>query len=152
MKKRALSLVEILISTTILLAAIVPLWGLMGSSNQQIMRSSDEIMASQITVEILEQIENYVDIDALPKGEDDETLSFNLNSEGAITIKEGITPIKVGSFGDYFMPKLSISSEPQYDNSEDSKLVGRIVTLELEYKSKEGKLSNFILRGYVSAK
>jgi hypothetical protein len=76
-----------------------------------------------------------------------------LNSMNGFIIKEGCPPIDIGYFDEYFMPNLSISSTPEYDNNSDNpKVVGRIVELELKYKSKEGKLSSYKLRGFASAK
>ncbi len=153
MRKKAISLIEILIGTVILLAAIIPLWGLMGSSNQQVMRSADEIKASQLTVEILEQIEHYIKAEDLPD-ESDGYKEFNLVSGGYITLNEGQdkVKIKVGTFEDYLKPKLLIGSSPRYNNSSEE--VGRIVTLVMEYERKDGQGSEnpeYTLRGFVSA-
>ena len=105
MRKRGISLVEILIASAVFLAAVIPLWGLMGSSHQQVVRSADEIKASQLTVEILEQIENSQNIEFLP--EDDTEKEFVLESGGEISIG-GETPVvfKVGDFEEYMEPHL----------------------------------------------
>ena len=146
--RKAITLVEILISTAILLCAIIPIWGLMGSSNQQVMKSYDEIKASQLTVEILEQIENYCSSELLP--DDDEGKNYDISSNGTININDDSHIIQIGSFEEYFEPKLNIRSEHLFDNQE--KLIGSIVSLTLRYKTKEGQDSKYILRGFVSAK
>ena len=56
-RNRGLSLVEIMVGLAILLVAMVPIWGLMGSSHQQVMRSADEIKVSELAIELLEQLQ-----------------------------------------------------------------------------------------------
>ena len=152
MIKKALSLVEILIGSAILISAIIPLWGLMGSSHQQVMRSADEIKASQLTVEILEQIENYFVAKDLPRGEDG-IIEYKITSGGYINIKEGTQKIHIGNFEDYFSPILFLETSERYNNEGDE--VGRIVKLTMQYQRKDAMgedVSEYVLRGFVSAK
>ena len=146
--KKAITLVEILIAISILVSAIIPIWGLIGSSNQQVMKSYDEIKASQLTIEILEQIENYCFAELLP--DDDDGKDYKLSSNGTITLNDDSAVIQVGSFEDYFNPTLNIFSNPLFDNQ--GKLMGCIVSLTMYYKTKEGQESKYCLRGFVSAK
>lgn len=153
MKKQGLSLVEILIAAAILLVAMVPLWGLMGSSHQQVMRSADEIRASQIAVEILEQLENNFSPRELPP--EDSPKEYNLNSGGVVTISDSSpTVVKIGHFDSYFMPKLFIETTSMKSSAEgrEDQEIGRLVTVMLKYKSKEGRDLDYVLRGFVSAK
>ncbi len=152
MNKCGLSLVEILIATGIFLIAMIPIWGLMGSSHQQVMRSSDEIKASQLTVEVLEQMENNLSLSILP-GDGEETDWINLNSEGGLTLGKDSNKktIKIGSFDSYFLPQLKISCESVMNWFSDEKEVGRIVTLTMKYRSKEGRELKYVLRGFISA-
>ncbi len=147
--KKAITLVEILIATAILLSAIIPIWGLIGSSNQQVMKSYDEIKASQITMEILEQIENYCYADSLPYDENGK--DYSLGSNGTIKISDNSPIIQVGSFEDYFRPKLNIVARPLYIGNED-KPFGSLVSLTFNGKTKEGHDLIYELRGFVSAK
>lgn len=150
MTKKALSLVEILIGSAILVSAIIPLWGLMGSSHQQVMRSADEIKASQLTVEILEQIENYFISKDLPRGEG---IEYKLSSGGFINIKEGTKKIQIGYFEDYFSPVLFLETSERTNNEGDE--VGCIVKLTMQYKRKDAlgeDVSEYVLRGFVRAK
>ena len=57
-RNSGMSLVEILVACGILIGAMLPLWGLMGTSHKQASMSMDELRASQVAVEIIEQIEN----------------------------------------------------------------------------------------------
>ena len=149
MNKKGISYVEIIIATAIFLVAAIPLWGLMGSSHQQVVRSADEIKASQIAIEILEQIENTHNVKCLP----DDVAEFDLQSGGVIKLGSEDLPIeiKVGDFEDYMSPKLYLSSNPHLDTFTDQVEIGRVVTLELEYNSKEVSNQKYILRGFVSA-
>ena len=150
MKRKAISLVEIIIAAVVFLAAAIPLWGLMGSSHQQVLRSADEIKASQIVVELLEQIENSHNLGCLPNDNDEKT--FNLQSGESITL--GSSPsieLKVGAFDDYMAPTLYISSAVAKDAINDDKVIGRTVFLVMDYKSKEGRDLTYTLRGFVSA-
>ena len=58
MKNNGFSLVEVLIAAGILVSAMIPLWGLLGSSHKQVTVSADEIRVSEIAASIIEQIEN----------------------------------------------------------------------------------------------
>ena len=146
--KKAITLVEILIAIAILISAILPIWGLIGSSNQQVMKTYDEIKASQLTIEILEQIENYYYSEQLP--DDDDGKNYNLSSNGTLSLNSDSTVIQIGSFDDYFTPTLNIFSNPLFDNQ--GKLIGSIVSLTLYYRTKEGQESKYCLRGFVNAK
>ena len=151
MKKRGISLVEILIASAVFLASVIPLWGLMGSSHQQVMRSADEIKASQITIEILEQLENSQNIKCLP--EEGDGKEFNLESGGELTLgSEPPVVLKVGTFDEYMAPKLLISSFAIKDGYMDEVVIGRVVDLIMEYKSKEGRDLRYTLRGFISDK
>ena len=150
MNKRGISLVEILIASTVFLAAVIPLWGLMGSSHQQVVRSADEIKASQLTVEILEQIENSQNIKCLP--EDGEEKEFNLESGGELNLgSETPVALKVGTFDEYMEPHLVITAYTIKDGYNDELVIGRVVSLFMNYKSKEGHDSKYTLRGFISA-
>lgn len=153
MRRQGLSLVEILIAAAILLAAMVPLWGLMGSSHQQVMRSADEIKASQLAIEILEQLENNFHLGELPS--EDSPKEYNLNSGGVVTISDtSPSTVKIGTFDSYFMPKLFIetTSIKSFAEGRGDQEIGRMVTVIIKYKSKEGRDLDYILRGFVSAK
>lgn len=150
MSKRGLSLIEILIASAVFLAAVIPLWGLMGSSHQQVMRSADEIRASQLTVEILEQIENSNNIKCLP--EDDTEKEYKLESGGEISLgSEPSVVVKIGTFEEYLDPSLIVSAYTIKDGFVDEVVIGRAVTLVMNYKSKEGKDLQYTLRGFISA-
>ena len=149
--KKAITLVEMLIATAILLAAIIPIWGLIGSSNQQVMKSYDEIKASQLTMEILEQIENYCSAESLSDEEDGK--DYALESNGTIKISEDSPDVQIGTFDDYFEPKLNVRSVPiTVKESLGEKLIGSLVSLTLSYNTKEGHNSKYYMRGFVSAK
>ncbi len=150
MKKRGVSLVEILIAAAILFAAMVPLWGLMGSSHQQVMRSADEVKASQLAVEIMEQLENSHCPECLP--EDDAMQEYSLSSGGVVTIgNEPSVTIKISTFEEYFMPKLYVTASTLADSFTGTRAIGRIVALTIQYRSKEGRDQEYVLRGFVSA-
>ena len=154
MIKKAFSLVEILIGSAILVAAIIPLWGLMGSSHQQVMRSADEIKASQLTVEILEQIENYISIKDLPR-KGDSAIEYKLTSGGFINIKEGTQKIHIGNFEDYFSPRLYLETTEEHYNCNATEEVGRVIKLTMLYNRKDvmgEDESEYVLRGFVCAK
>ncbi|MBQ2592942.1 MAG: hypothetical protein II567_06645 [Candidatus Riflebacteria bacterium] len=150
MSKRGMSLVEILIASAVFLAAVIPLWGLMGSSHQQVTRSADEIKASQLTVEILEQLENSQNIKCLP--EDNTEKEYKLESGGEISLgSEPPVVLKVGTFDEYMSPNLVISAKTIDDGYNNQYVIGCVVTLEMNYKSKEGRDSSYTLRGFISA-
>ena len=149
MSRRAVSLVEILIASAIFLAAVVPLWGLMSSSHQQVLRSADEIKASQLTIEILEQIENSQNINCLP--DENNVKEFSLQSGDKIILGTGSLELKVGTFEEYLKPQLTIFSTSEVDSLNDEREIGRVVHLVMSYKSKEGRDLTYTLRGFVSA-
>lgn len=145
MRKQGLSLVEILIASSLLIATMVPLWGLMGSSHQQVIRSVEEVKASQLAAEIMEQLENSCNPACLP--ETDEEVEYNLNSGGVVTIgkEPSAVVVKISHFDEYLMPKLIVTSSDELCGS-----VGRIVGLTIAYKSKEGRDLDYTLRGFIS--
>lgn len=155
MKKLGMSLVEILIAVVIFVSAIIPIWGLMSSSHQQVVRSADEIKISQITVEILEQIENYANAETLLEklNESDGPDGPNpLTSDSLITLRdvEGLK-IKVGSFEYYLMPELTVMFTPITNKNNNP--IGVMVSLTVSYKSKESMdRTEYMLRGFLSAK
>lgn len=137
MKKCGFSLIEILIASGIMIAAMVPLWDLLGSSHKQVTLSADEIRVSQLAVEILEQIENS---QWWPeKGE----ISFIPLSESMITIgSSNRIEIQIGKFPEYFDLKAVLKIEKFPDTGAEA---GKVVRLILTYKSKEtvGKAEKF---------
>ena len=152
MKTRGMSLVEIMVSVFIFLAAIVPLWGLMGTSHHQVIRFSEEIIASQLTLEILEQIKNSNAINVFSG--DNDSYHFTLMPGSSINIgnQTSALTVNVGNFESYLSPELSISTEVVKNKFIGEKTIGRIITLEMKYKSKEGKDLKYKLRGFVSVK
>jgi hypothetical protein len=142
--RRGLSLLEILIAAGIMVAAMVPLWGLMGSSHKQVTVSADEIRASQLANEILEQIENFR---WFP---DPGTISFSLVKNSKISIGSSRKiEVQVGDYPDYLAPQGMIEVEAYPAGNS-----GRIVRLRIDYKTRErvGKevksyyISTFIAR------
>ncbi len=129
MNARGISLLEILVASCILVAAMVPLWGLMGSSHKQVTLSADEIKTSQLAVEMLEQIENS---QWWPEIGD---IGFAPISEGKITL--GTTSkinLQIGSFPAYLDLKATLKID-RYPAAGGE--TGRIVRLILQYKTKE---------------
>lgn len=146
MIKRGFSLVEILIGIIILVISTLPLWGLMGSTHQQVIKSSDELNISQLTVEILEQLEYYYSpIDFPGDGFEKKDISLNVGEE--ITLVDGKRKLKIGHFDTYLEPKLSINI-PSLSNAE--KKIGCIVSLVMKYKNKEKHNQEYVLRGFIS--
>ncbi|MEW6710390.1 MAG: type II secretion system protein [Candidatus Riflebacteria bacterium] len=129
MKKGGMSLVEILVAAGILVAALVPLWGLLGSSHKQVTVSADEVRASQIANEILEQIENA------GWASDLDSATFKPVKNSKITVG-GKKPVELsfGDFPDYLDPEAEITIVKYPAGGSFS---GRIFRLELSYKSKE---------------
>lgn len=129
MSSRGISLLEILVASGILVTAMVPLWGLMGSSHKQVTLSADEIKVSQLAVEILEQIENshwWPEI-----GEK----SFEPLSNGKISL--GTTSkldLQIGSYPAYLDLKATVKIEKYPATGDDT---GKIIRLLLKYKTKE---------------
>jgi type II secretory pathway pseudopilin PulG len=133
MNKKGMSLLEIIVATCILVAAMVPLWGLMGSSHKQVTISADEIRASQIAMEILEQIENSgwnPDAAAYTS-----PISFTPqpNSKVMIIPKEKIE-VQFGNYPDYLKLKGKIEVEAY---SEDDKEIGKVIRVEVLFSPKE---------------
>ncbi len=129
MSTRGISLLEILVASGILVAAMVPLWGLMGSSHKQVTLSADEIKASQLAVEMLEQIENS---QWWPENGD---ISFDPVSEGKVSL--GTTSkinLQIGSFPAYFDLKATMKIDKYPAAGAET---GKIVRLILQYKTKE---------------
>jgi len=126
---RGISLIEILVASSIMVAALVPLWGLMGSSHKQVTLSADEIKASQLAAEMLEQIENSHWFPEI--GE----ITFLPMSQGKMVLGSTVKfELQVGSFPEYMDLKAKLKIEkypasgPEY---------GRIIRVILHYKSKE---------------
>ncbi|KAF1080886.1 MAG: hypothetical protein GQF41_2700 [Candidatus Rifleibacterium amylolyticum] len=146
MRRRGLSLLEILIASGIMVAAMVPLWGLMGTSHKQVTLSADEIRVSQLAVEILEQIEN--------KGWFPADGSYPVKAESGKLISIGNAikvEVQVGSFPEYLDldGKISVKRYPPAPRAE----TGKIMSLELNYKSKEQvgeEIKNYELSTFVS--
>ncbi|MDN5280120.1 MAG: hypothetical protein PWR01_4085 [Clostridiales bacterium] len=127
--RRGLSLVEILIASTIMVAAMVPLWGLLGSSHQQVTISADEVRASQMANEIIEQIENS---NWFP---DPGEINFTPVKDSMITVGTSKkVKIAIGDFPDYFKPDCRLEIE-KYPASGDA--YGRIVRLKVNYNAKD---------------
>ncbi|MDD2999684.1 MAG: hypothetical protein EOM80_18360 [Erysipelotrichia bacterium] len=129
MNRRGISLLEILIASGIMIAAMVPLWGLLGSSHKQVTLSADEIKASQLAVEILEQIENAA---WYP---DDREITFQPVARSKFTLDTSAkVEIMIGDFPEYMALKGNIKVEKYLASGQES---GKIVRLILAYKSKE---------------
>lgn len=129
MNKLGISLLEILIASAIMVGAMVPLWGLLGASHRQVTLSADEIRASQLAVEILEQMENLT---TMPENGE---FSFTPISGGANSI--GLTRkfiVKIGDFPEYFALKAVLYITKFPETGAES---GKTVRLVLQYKSKE---------------
>jgi len=129
MSRRGISLLEVVIASSIMIAAMVPLWGLLGSSHRQVTLSSDEIRVSQIAVEVLEQIEN------LGFAPDNGEFSFTPLSGNKISVG-GAKKIDLmfGEFPEYLDLKavLDVKKFPATGNE-----TGKIARLSLKYKTKE---------------
>ncbi|MBU1107058.1 MAG: hypothetical protein KKB51_10350 [Candidatus Riflebacteria bacterium] len=128
MKRRGMSLLEILIASGIMIAAMVPLWGLMGSSHKQVTLSADEIRVSQLAVEILEQIENKA---WLPLDGDYAIVPLS----GELLSIDSKVKVQIGSFPEYLAlgGKINVSRFPAGTSTE----IGKVIRLILNYKSKE---------------
>lgn len=129
MRRKGISLLEIVIASSIMIAAMVPLWGLLGSSHRQVTLSADEIRASQIAVEILEQVEN------LGFAPENGEFSFTPVSGGKNSL--GNTrkfDLNFGEFPEYLDLKavLDVSRFPLTGPE-----TGKIIKLNLKYKTKE---------------
>lgn len=129
MRRRGLSLIEILIASVLLVATLVPMWGLMGASHRQITISSDEIRASQIALEIIEQIENS---GWFPQAGD---IHFTPVANGAVRLggTSGIE-VQIGEFPEYFALKGRIEVDGFPASGANS---GRVVRVILFYTPRE---------------
>lgn len=130
MNRRAISLLEILIASGIMVAAMVPLWGLMGTSHKQVTLSADEIRVSQLAVEILEQIEN--------KGwvPDDGPYNIAFASNSLVTLGNTVPlELQIGSYPAYLelAGQIEVERYPPAPNVE----VGKVMTLIMNYKTRE---------------
>ncbi|PKL44662.1 MAG: hypothetical protein CVV41_04665 [Candidatus Riflebacteria bacterium HGW-Riflebacteria-1] len=131
MTRRGISLLEILIASGIMVTAMVPLWGLMGSSHKQVTLSADEIRVSQLAVEILEQIENKAWIPA------DGEFAFAPASGKLISIGNALkVDVQVGSYPEYLdlKGKIKVSRYPPETSKTE---IGKVMRLMFVYKSKE---------------
>jgi hypothetical protein len=146
MNSRGISLLEILVASGIMVAAMVPLWNLMGSSHKQVTLSADEIKASQLTVEILEQIENS---GWWPENGE---IGFTPVSEGKITLgNTSKLEVSIGNFPEYLDLKGTMKIARHPPAGEEA---GKIVRLIMNYKTREKvgnlektyELSTFISR------
>ncbi len=129
MNRNGLSLLEIMIATGILVAAMVPLWGLMGASHKQVTISADEIKVSQLALEIIEQIENsqWTPVE----GE----MSFSPGSNSSISLgSKSKINIQIGEFPDYLKLKGKVEISGYPTGKPDK---GKIVNLKLFYNPKE---------------
>ena len=129
MKRQGISLIEILIASGIMIAAMVPLWGLLGSSHKQVTLSADEIKTSQLAVEIIEQIENS---QWWPENGE---ISFTPLSNSKTTI--GVTKkleVQIGIYPEYLDLKGMLKIEKYPPTGVES---GKVIRLILNYKSKE---------------
>lgn len=146
MSRRGISLLEILIASGIMVAAMVPLWGLMGSSHKQVTLSADEIRVSQLAAEILEQIENV--------GWKPDDGDYQVAAESGKKISIGNTvkiEVQIGSYPEYLdvNGKISVKRYPPSPKVES----GKIMSLMLNYKSKEQvgeEIKNYELSTFVS--
>lgn len=122
--KSGVSLVEVLIACGILIAAMIPLWGLMGTSHKQATMSMDELRASQIAVEVLEQIEN--------SGWAGNVSDVILINDGITKLSDGLD-ITLGEFPEY--QNFSLSVETTDVSGPEN--IGKILQLTVKYFSKE---------------
>lgn len=129
MKKNGISLLEVLMASGIMIAAMVPLWGLLGSSHKQVTLSADEIKTSQLAVEILEQIENS------SWWPDNGELGFTPMSESRITLGTASKlEVQIGSYPAYLSLKGTLKIEKYPETGPEA---GKLVRLILNYRSKE---------------
>lgn len=128
MKNNGFSLIEILIATAILIAAMVPLWGLLGASHTQVTASTDEVLVSEIAVSIIEQIEKF---NWIP---DKKIISFTPKSGAAIDIgSSNKCNISFAKYPDHLKLTGTVKSKNFPASQTDS---GKIVSIELNYKTK----------------
>lgn len=127
--KRGFSLLEILIASGIMIAAMVPLWDLLGSSHKQVTLSADEIKTSQLAVEILEQIENS------QWWPDNGEISFTPLSGSRTTIGTSKKlEVQIGNFPEYLDLKAVLNIDKFPTTGVEA---GKVVRLTLSYKTKE---------------
>jgi len=147
MSRRGVSLLEILIASGIMVAAMVPLWGLMGTSHKQVTLSADEIRVSQLAVEILEQIENHgwkpVDGDYPVEAESGSKINLGSGNDKI--------EVQIGSYPEYLAlnGKINVTRYPPLPRAES----GKIMRLMLNYKSKEQvgeEIKNYELSTFVN--
>ncbi|NCB45466.1 MAG: hypothetical protein BWY02_00404 [bacterium ADurb.Bin157] len=140
-RNSGMSLVEILVACGILIGAMLPLWGLMGTSHKQASMSMDELRASQVAVEIIEQIEN---------------IGWTGNVNNVMLVNDGVTKIDnnlditLGEFPEYQKFTINITTTT-IEGSED---LGKIVQLTVNYYSKEltnsGDAKEYTLGTFIS--
>ncbi|PKL49924.1 MAG: hypothetical protein CVV42_04500 [Candidatus Riflebacteria bacterium HGW-Riflebacteria-2] len=130
MKRRGVSLLEILIASGIMITAMVPLWGLMGSSHKQVTLSADEIRVSQLAVEILEQIENI----GWNPADGNYPVAADSGKQISIGTADKIN-VQIGSYPAYLTVTgmLNVKTYPPPPGAG----TGKIMSLLLNYKSKE---------------
>jgi len=141
---RGISLIEIVVAVSILVMAMVPLFGLMGSSHSQISVSADEVMVSQIALEILEQIEAE---GASLRGKTF-TLKLPIVSTGKLSLKPNLVKeLNVSPFPDYLALACEISVDSAQPKDAQYKDLASLVTIKVEFtpKKKVGKSRKEVL-------
>jgi type II secretory pathway pseudopilin PulG len=129
MKNNGITLLEVLVAAAIMVAAMVPLWGLLGTSHQQVIVSADEVRAGQLANEILEQIENS---GWLP---DPGQISFDLVKNSSVSVGPAAeVSLKTGDFPDYMKPQVTLDIEKY---PADAVKAGRLLQLQLNYQLRE---------------
>lgn len=145
MQNRGFSLVEVVVAASILVAAMIPLWGLLGSSHRQVTVSTDEIKVSEIATSIIEQIENS---DVFP---DNGTVTFSPKSDATIVLSK-INNLNL-SFPEY-AKYLNLSGAINITNFPTSSSDGgKLLKLRMKYspKAKIGKkVKTFEIASYLS--
>lgn len=130
MTRNGLTLVEIVVASVVMIIAIIPLWGLLGSSHRQVVVSSDEVIASQIALEILEQIEYsgilFDDTD-LPGNE------YALTGDSTLNITPDFE-IGISTFPEYLEPVAAIEAMRFPDTGT---ALGRIASVSIKFSSRD---------------
>ncbi|NLM17798.1 MAG: hypothetical protein GX221_08795 [Candidatus Riflebacteria bacterium] len=128
--KRGISLVELMVAAFILILAMLPLWGLLGSSHERVARTSDEILAGQMALEVAEQLEQT---GFLP-----ETGEVSPDADGKLLLTRGSRTLTclISPFDPYFEPKFAFSSEIVGSPSIESPTRGYVVHIDLSFKTK----------------
>lgn len=123
-----------MIAAVILVLAMIPLWGLMGSSHKQAMTSADELRVAQLASEVLEQIEigSYSVAD---------NSTIDLNPEGHF---DDDGNVKNSPFPSYL--KNPGGLECRYKESDTIRYV------TITYKEPDGKMRRYTLSGYIDKK